>query len=128
MAGKMKVECARSSITLTGKPTALARADIAGPMSPAPAQRIAITPLQIGRQRIAFAALDPRNGIGVQPAHIMIAVGREPSDPRTRRQQQAQLCPRQLAGADEEDRTGLQIEEYRQESHATLAAPTSGVD
>jgi hypothetical protein len=42
--GKMKVECARSSITFTGRPTAFARADIAIPMSPAPAQRMAITP------------------------------------------------------------------------------------
>ena len=44
IAGKIKVECARSSITLTGSPTALARADIATPMSPAPAQRMAMTP------------------------------------------------------------------------------------
>src|SRR6267154_1026667 len=44
MAGKIKVECTRSSITLTGRPTALARADIAMPISPAPAQRMAITP------------------------------------------------------------------------------------
>ena len=44
IAGKMKVECVRSSITLTGRPTAFARNDIATPMSPAPAQTIAVTP------------------------------------------------------------------------------------
>ena len=44
MAGKMKVECVRSSITFTGRPTDFARTDIAIPISPAPAHRIAITP------------------------------------------------------------------------------------
>ena len=49
IAGKMKVECARSSITLTGRPTDLARSDIATPTSPAPAQKIAIDAGEIGR-------------------------------------------------------------------------------
>jgi hypothetical protein len=47
---------------------------------------------------------------------------------RARRGQQAQFRPRQIAGSDEKHGTGLQIEKYRQESHATLAAPTCGVD
>ncbi len=44
IAGKMKVECTRSSITLMGRPIDLARSDIATPISPAPAQRMAMTP------------------------------------------------------------------------------------
>ena len=46
IAGKMKVECSRSSITLTGRPTAFARTDIATPMSPAPAHSTASTPVR----------------------------------------------------------------------------------
>jgi hypothetical protein len=46
IAGKIKVEWTRSSITLTGKPTDLARTDIATPISPAPAQRMAMTPVR----------------------------------------------------------------------------------
>jgi len=83
---------------------------------------------QIGRQRIAFAKLNPRRIGSLQPAHIVIAVDGVPADARTRRQQQAQLRPRQLATSYEQDGAGLKIEEYRQESHSTLAAPTSGVD
>ena len=65
---------------------------------------------QIGDQRIAFGQLDPRGIGGVQPAHIMTAVGGEPADARARRQQQAQFRPRQIrrtrrAGSDRsEDR------------------------
>jgi hypothetical protein len=58
----------------------------------------------------------------------MMAVGRVPAYARTRGGQQAQLRLRQIARADEQYWTGLQIEKYRQESHSTLAAPTSGVD
>ena len=66
---------------------------------------------EIGRQRIAFGKLDPRRVRGIQAAHIMMAVGREPADARARRRQQAQFRPRQIAGADKQHRTGLQIEE-----------------
>ena len=83
---------------------------------------------KIGGQRIAFAKLDPRRVRGVKSAHIMIAVGRKPADARAGRSQQAQFRARQFAGADEQHRAGLQIEKYRQESHATLASPTFGVD
>src|ERR1700704_5286388 len=58
----------------------------------------------------------------------MIAVGREPADARARPCEQAQLRPRQIAGADKQHGTGLQVEKHRQESHATLASPTYGVD
>src|SRR5258708_29249701 len=57
-----------------------------------------------------------------------MAVGREPADMRTRRRQQAQFRPRQVACANEQHRTGSQVEKYRQESHAILASPTCGVD
>src|SRR6202035_304107 len=65
---------------------------------------------------------------GVERAHIMIAVGRVPAHARARRCQHAQFRPHQFAGANEKHRTGLQIEKYRQESHAALASPTYGVD
>ena len=65
---------------------------------------------------------------GPETAQIMMAVGRVPANARPRGGQQAQFRPRQIARADEQDGTGLQIEKYRQELHATLAAPTSGVD
>src|SRR5258708_9200976 len=58
----------------------------------------------------------------------MIAMGRVPPKARARRCQQAQFRPRQFAGAHQKHGTGLQIEKYRQESHAALASPTSGVD
>src|SRR5713226_2406884 len=58
----------------------------------------------------------------------MMAIGREPADAGPRRRQQPQFRPRLLASADQQHRTGLQIEKYRQKSHATLASPTSGVD
>src|SRR4030088_1898827 len=58
----------------------------------------------------------------------MTAIGREPADAGPRRHQQPQFRPRQVASADQQHGTGLQIEKYRQKSHATLASPTSGVD
>jgi hypothetical protein len=58
----------------------------------------------------------------------MMAVGRIPANARPSRCQQAQFCPRQIASSDQKHGTGLQIEKYRQESHATLASPTCGVD
>ena len=84
--------------------------------------------LEFGRQRIAAGKFDPRRIISGEPAHIMMAVGREVADARTRRRQQAQFRPRQIAGADKQHGSGLQIEKDWQESHATLAAPTCGVD
>src|ERR1700694_1380214 len=57
-----------------------------------------------------------------------MAIGREPADAGARRCQQPQFRPRQVASADQQHRTGLQIEKYRQKSHATLASPTTGVD
>src|SRR6202035_5965553 len=58
----------------------------------------------------------------------MMAIGREPADAGARRRQQPQFRPRQVASADQQHRAGLQIEKYRQKSHATLASPTCGVD
>ena len=83
---------------------------------------------EIGSQWIALGKLNSRRVGGVEAAHIMIAVGRVPANARARRCQQAQFRPRQFAGANEQHGTGLQIEKYRQESHAALASPTYGVD
>ncbi len=83
---------------------------------------------EIGGQGIAFAKLDPCGARGIQGAEVMLAAGRKPADPRARGRQQPQLRSHQLAGADEQHRTGLQIEKHWQESHPTLAAPTPGVD
>jgi hypothetical protein len=58
----------------------------------------------------------------------MTAIGREPANARAGRGQQAQLRPRQIAGPNEEHRSGLQIEKHRQKSHTMLASPTYGVD
>src|ERR1700730_14328050 len=58
----------------------------------------------------------------------MMAIDREPADARPRRRQQTQLRPRQVAGADKQHGTGLQVEKHRQVSHTALASPTSGVD
>src|SRR6267143_851135 len=57
-----------------------------------------------------------------------MAIGREPADARPRRCQQAQFRPRQVARADKQHGTGLQVEKYRQVSHTALASPTCGVD
>ena len=83
---------------------------------------------EIGGKRIACRKLDPGRIGGRKIAQIMMAIGRVPANPRARGGQQAQFRPRQIARADEQYGTGLQIEKYRQESHATLAPPTSGVD
>ncbi len=128
MAGKMNVECGRSSITLTGRPTALARTDIAIPMSPAPAHRIAITPPRSAASGSPSASSIRAASAASKPLEIMIAIGREPANARAGRRQQAQFRPRQLAGPDEQHGTGLQIEKHRQKSHAILSSPTSGVD
>ena len=82
---------------------------------------------EIGRQRIALHERDPRRVSGIKPADIMIAIGRVPADVRPGRSKQAQFRPHQFAGADEQDRAGLQIEEYRQIAHAILASPHSGL-
>jgi hypothetical protein len=81
---------------------------------------------KIGRQGIALRKLDPRHVGGIQSADIMIAIGRKPANPRARGRQQAQFRPHQVAGADKQHGTGLQIEKHRQESHAALAFPASG--
>ena len=83
---------------------------------------------EIGRQGIAFGKLDPGRVGGLQSSDIMTAIGREPANARAGRGQQAQFRPRQIAGSDEQHRTGLQIEKYRQKSHTMLASPTYGVD
>ena len=82
---------------------------------------------EIGRQRIALRELDPRRVSGIKPADIMIAIGRIPADARPGRSEQAQFRPHQLAGAHEQHRAGLQIEEYRQIAHAILTSPHSGL-
>jgi hypothetical protein len=103
-------------MTLTGTPAAFARADIATPMSPALAQKIAITP--------------PRSAVSGSPtANSILAASApsKPSDARAGRNQQAQLRPHQFAAADEQDGAILQIEEYRQESHSLPPPHLSGL-
>src|ERR1700692_1163557 len=58
----------------------------------------------------------------------MIAIGCVPANARARRCQQAQFRSRQVASSDKQHRPRSQIEKHRQESHATLASPTCGVD
>jgi hypothetical protein len=58
---------------------------------------------------------------------IVIAVGREPADPRARRKQQPQFRTHKFASAHDQDGTGLQIEEYRQKSHPLLSSPALGL-
>ena len=89
---------------------------------------MAITPPKIGGQGIAGGKLDPRRLVRIKTIQIMMAIGRIPANPRTRGCEQPQFRARQVAGAHKQDHAALQIEEYRQESHATLASPTSGVD
>jgi hypothetical protein len=83
---------------------------------------------KIGCQRIASGLLDPRRFSVFQTAHLVIAVGREPANPRAGLRQQAQFRAHEIAGSDEQHDAVLQIEEHGQESHAILASPTSGVD
>ena len=83
---------------------------------------------KVRRQRIAMSEFDPRRFGGIDPGQIMITVGRKPANPRPGLCQQAQFRTHQLAGTDEQHYAALQIEEHGQESHATLASPTSGVD
>ena len=128
IAGKMKVECARSSITLTGRPTAFARADIATPMSPAPAQRIAITSDRSAVSGSPEAGSIRAASVGVETSQIMIAVGRKPADPRARRNQQAQFRAHEFARSNEQHLAALQIQEHRQVAHPILAFPNLGLD
>src|SRR3569832_1762514 len=58
----------------------------------------------------------------------MLAIVHVPANMSARSYQQTQFRSCQVAGADQQHRTGLQIEEYRQESHAPLAYPTFRVD
>ena len=58
----------------------------------------------------------------------VIAIGRVPANTRARRRQQAHFRSGQLASSDKQHGAGLQVEKHRQESHATLASPTYGVD
>ena len=64
---------------------------------------------------------------GIQAAQVMISVGSEPPDLRARRGKQAQLRAHRFSRTDDHHRTGLQIEEHRQETHAKLSSPTSGL-
>ena len=124
MAGKMKVECERSSITFTGRPTDLRpyrhrNADIASTRTQ---NRNHLA--EIGQQRIASGKLNSRRVGWRQAAKIMIAVGRVPAHVRTGGCQQAQLRPHQLAGPNHQHGASLQIEKHRQKSHALLSTPT----
>ena len=123
MAGKMKVECLRSSITFTGMPAALARADIARSDIARARAEDRNDAREIGKQRIALGKLDPRRIGGRKAARHHDDHRSRTSDARTRRCQQAQFRPRQIARADQQHGTGLQIEKYRQELHARLASP-----
>ena len=62
---------------------------------------------KIGRQRIALRMLDLRRIVGIEPAQIMIAVGRVPADARTGRREQAQFRARKIARANQQHRTGF---------------------
>ena len=127
IAGKMKLECSRSSITLTGRPSALARTDIATPTSPAPAQTTAMTPARSAVSGSPFA-ISIRAASAELSREILIAVDRMQADARTGSGEHAQLGAQKLTRSDQDHRTGLEIEEHRQEPHAILASPTSGVD
>src|SRR5450759_620700 len=85
-------------------------------------------PCKIRSQGIATGKLDPRRVRSLQATHMMMAIGGVPANARARRRQQAQFRPREVAGSDQKHGTGLQIEKYRQESHAAPASPTYGVD
>src|SRR5437764_14585537 len=83
---------------------------------------------EVGIERIAIGKFDSLQGRGLNTAHIVIAIGRVPANSRAGRYQQTQFRPRQIASANQQHRTCLQIEEYRQESHAMLGSPEYGVD
>src|SRR6202163_62290 len=57
-----------------------------------------------------------------------MTVGRKPANPSAGGGQQTQFRACEIAGSHEQHLAALQIEEHGQESHATLASPTSGVD
>ena len=81
---------------------------------------------KIGRQRIALRDIDACGFLGSKPGQIMIAVGRMPAHPRARRNQQAQFCAREIACADQEHWSALQIEEDWQKSHGSSLSPLRG--
>src|SRR5829696_6725621 len=83
---------------------------------------------EVGRERIARSRLDPRCIRGIEASKIVIAICREPANPRRRRCHQPPFCAHEFAGSDEQHHAALQIEKHGQESHAILATPTSGVD
>ena len=58
----------------------------------------------------------------------MIGVDRMHAKARAGGGEHAQLGAQKLSRADEDHRTGLEIEEYRQEPHAILVSPRYGVD
>src|SRR5947207_1713044 len=78
--------------------------------------------------RIAFCEFNPRGVFGAKPGQIMIVVGRIPAYPCSSRCKEAQFCAHEFAGSDQKHHAALQIEKHGQESHTTLASPTSGVD
>ena len=84
--------------------------------------------VEIGRQRIALGELDPRRCR--RPRARCTSWWPSVAYQRTRAPAAASrrnFARAEIAGADQQHRTGLQIEKYRQESHATLASPTSGL-
>src|ERR1700721_724876 len=85
-------------------------------------------PAEIGGQGIALRKFDPRDVRRLQIAYVVMTVGCIPASTCLRGGEQAQFRPREVTGTHQEYRTGLQIEEYRQESHTILASPTNGVD
>jgi hypothetical protein len=113
---------------LTGRPTALCPRRHRRPEFAGARAQDCDHPAEVGGQGIAFGQFDPRYVRCLQPAHIMVAVGCVPANPRIGGAKQAQFHPRQFPGTHQQHRTGLQIEKYRQESHAILASPIRGVD
>jgi len=78
---------------------------------------------EIRREGIALGKLDGLNAGRVEPRKIAIAVDGVPADPRIGRKQQPQLGAHELPGADQKDRSGLQVEKDRQIAHTHSAAP-----
>lgn len=110
------------------KPTALARAAIAVPMSPAPRRGTAMTPPRSAAERIAFDPFDApkhprRRSRSDHDCHRW-----QTANPPAGRRQQPQFRRAQDRRLDEQHHAALQIEEHGQKSHAILASPLSGVD
>jgi hypothetical protein len=82
--------------------------------------------IKTGRERITAGALDFGSLRRFQRAHIMRARQRIPTHHSAGGRKHPELRLRELSGTDQKDRSGLQVEKHRQESHVTLASPIAG--